>query len=467
MPVPGKEHHWDVFARFQVGDFFVVPLQWPLHDHRPLPVGPLGFHHFDFLLKVVDFVEVLIPARAFIHRQGPIRRPFGNIGGKHLIAPQIAGFPGRRQFLPFDGKLEGHPIVVHGIPVFLLGRNRFLMEGVFFKRCPLRRLLFNAVIRQVYFRGIPVYFFLLHTLGPIIPPEHELDVRFVIQRAHPHIVNAVHEVPRLMRNLPAHGDPPTRNQVPAIIVFVHGQVAFDIFRRNHKGTLGLVRQRIDPQRLTCRERLRDLLGYLPLGNINLLLPFTERIDIVGDVPPFVHARVVGKRGHRRPVQPRRKGAEDILHVVGILPAAPEVPAFVPVRRLDGKAPVVLEVERVPVPAAFHTMTLDTFALHHQFRSAFNGFWRPRLGWQPFQVEHEKFFKFFVLPRPVLHQLRGHERQHVLALLLGENAFPRRHRRPRQAVRNRLQQVHVDQGELPAGRVPDFEGPDIKIPRPRP
>ena len=66
----------------------------------------------------------------------------------------------------------------------------------------------------------------------------------VVDRLHPDIINPIDKIPGLMRDLPAHGNPPPRRRLPPLIQLIRGQLPFGKFRGHHKVRLGFVRQQI-------------------------------------------------------------------------------------------------------------------------------------------------------------------------------------------------------------------------------
>ena len=155
------------------------------------------------------------------------------------------------------------------------------------------------------------------------------------------------------------------------------------------------------------------------------------------MPPIFYARSIGKGRHRCAINPRGKRAKDILDVVGILPTASEIPAFVPVCRLNRKTPVIFEVKGIPITSPFEPMTFNTLHLHHKLGATFDGF---RSIWNCFQLiefQNKKIFELGVLPLPIFNQLRCYKGQHVFSLLLCENTFPGWHGRTWEPMRDRL------------------------------
>ena len=63
--------------------------------------------------------------------------------------------------------------------------------------------------------------------------------------------------------------------------------------------------------------------------------------------------------------PRLKRYGKFPYIIGILAATTEIPALMPIGRLNGKAPVILQVESISVSPAFDTMTLNAFLIDNQ------------------------------------------------------------------------------------------------------
>src|SRR6476660_7429716 len=153
------------------------------------------------------------------------------------------------------------------------------------------------------------------TLRPIVPLEHEDKILIVVERLHPDIVDPVYEVSWLVGDLTTHRYKSPGPLRPHFVLGICRNLSLDHPCGQHKVDLRLVCQWID------------------LQGLPICLSFTERVDKVGDVPTLFDGGVVSERWHWSAIDSGRKRPEYVGDVIGILPAASEVPALVPVGRL--------------------------------------------------------------------------------------------------------------------------------------
>src|SRR5207245_2462470 len=163
-------------------------------------------------------------------------------------------------------------------------------------------------------------------LRPVVPPEEESNLVLVVHGLYPEIVNAVDKVPRLVSDLSTHPDDPPRPILPFLVIGVRGNFSFDGSRRDDEICFRLSRLRIHLKQ--WRE------------GIAFFFTLAHRIHKVGDVPPLLNCRVVGEGRHGCPVHTGGERSKNCLYPIRILSTPTEIPALVPVSRLDRETPVI-------------------------------------------------------------------------------------------------------------------------------
>ena len=86
------------------------------------------------------------------------------------------------------------------------------------------------------------------------------------------------------------------------------------------------------------------------------------------------------------------------------------------------------------------MALDTLFVDNQLSALLNDFFRRFSRLEGTELKYGLRLRLFVRKLTILDQLRGHKRQDLNTLFLGQNAFPRRHGRSWKSMRNRIEKV---------------------------